>query len=61
LANRRVEEMVTFTGRGAELELIGELEYVEEFRPDEQRLKWKLLENSHRAKKRRRMNPSFQA
>jgi hypothetical protein len=53
--------MVTFTGRGAELELIGELEYVEEFRPDEQRLKWKLLENSHRAKKRRRMNPSFQA
>jgi len=31
------QEVMTFTGRGAELELIGEPEYVEEFRPDELR------------------------
>jgi hypothetical protein len=33
----RVEEIVTFTGRSAELELLDEPEYVEEFRTDEQR------------------------
>jgi hypothetical protein len=29
----REQEVVTFTGSGAELELLGEPEYVEEFRP----------------------------
>jgi len=32
-AKRQGERIVIFTGRGAELELIGEPKYVEEFRP----------------------------